>query len=71
MVYKISNKIPVFTIKILNFLNIVNRFIKQLDNQTIQLFQTVDKVPGIRSGFFYEKSLEIQHLWGLSGSFLV
>ena len=34
-------------------------------------FQTVDKVPGIRSGFFYEKSLEIQHLWGLSGSFLV
>ena len=33
--------------------------------------QTVDKVPGIRSGFFYEKSLEIQHLWGLSGSFLV
>lgn len=33
--------------------------------------QTVDKVPGIRSGFFYEKSLEIQHLWGLSGSFFV
>lgn len=30
--------------------------------QILSSIQNVDKVPSIRSGFFYEKSLEIQHL---------